>query len=322
MRHAQEDFRVRGLGKWWLHWVHSAWTAHRPNAKYPENLRYEPMPNSNIVYMNGAERQGIASQYGVDPDDIGVVYNPKDFRSFHNFTSLAWDITRKLSIPTKDIVQIFPFCSTRMKAKGIDDVIRTHAAIKRQGKSVALVLANSNSNGMHNFIDMKKAQAKELGLVEGDDFLFTSDITGKEALPRETVANLFLASNVFVFGSWREVCPNVVLEAKISGNLLAINAGLSCAHEFGGDEAIYFSGTAKRPGVPDGGAADRIETATDYDDLARKIIAKAPDQTAKWEYSYERIWNDQFLPLLVHAIRCARESAVEYKSGHGVRGTL
>ena len=48
-RYAQQDFKVQGLGKWWLHWVHSAWTAPRPNAGYPETLRYKPLENSNIL---------------------------------------------------------------------------------------------------------------------------------------------------------------------------------------------------------------------------------------------------------------------------------
>ena len=304
LRSAQATFIEQGRRKAFCHWVHSAYNNHK-SAPYPESLRYTPMPDSVMVYMNDCEKSGLARMYGIPEDCVQVVYNPKDFRSFHNFHPLAWKICRTLDIPNKDIVQVFPHCTTRADAKGAREVIRAIAACKRQGAKVALILANANARRMSFEIHRKKELCEEVGLVEGEDYLYTSDIIDQKGpLPRAAVANLFLVSNVFVFGSWREVCPNVLLEAKISGNLLVVSQDLAPGVEFAGPRAIYFRSSAKKPGIPDGpGDMRRVrQTDKDWDDLARTIIDKAPSREHLWDFSFERIWEDQFSPLLNKAM--------------------
>lgn len=300
MRWANEDFRVQGRKKRWLHWIHSAFT-NREKASYPESLRFSPMKDSTLVYMNKSEKGGVAQMYGVDPGDVACVYNPKDPRSFGGFHRDAWEVTKLLDIPNKDVVQVFPHCTTRADAKGLNVVIDVFAALKRQGARVALVLANANAKAYGFQIKVKRDRAERLGLEYGKDLLFTSDIT-KDCSPlcREAVANLFSISNVFVFGSRREVCPNVLLEAKISGNLLVVNENLAPGIEFAGPKAITFPCTTKIPGVPDGkGDSKRVLLGpSSYDALAREIIVKVDLRRNLWEFSFDRVWNEQLKPLI------------------------
>jgi len=312
MRNAQPNLKAH-----WYHWVHSAFT-NRTHVPYPENLRFKMMEGSTLVYMNKSEMSGLAKQYNTDISNIACVYNPKDYRSFNGFTEDSWAISKILNLPDKDIVQVFPHCSTRMDAKGIDPVIRTFASLKRKGAKVGLIFANSHAKTMKVHLNAKKKQLGNLGLVDKKDYLFTSDLMQEKyedfrALDRKSVSDLFKISNVFVFGSWREVCPNVVLEAKISGNLIIMNKQLGCGEEFGGegyaissdvpkDESgtIYFKDTAKKPGVQDGPGdmMPRTNSLAYYDLLAEEIIKKAPSLKHQWEYSYERIWHTQMKPLL------------------------
>jgi glycosyltransferase involved in cell wall biosynthesis len=265
--------------------------------------------------MNTAEADGIAKMYNVHPERVACVYNPKDFRSFHNFHEFAWKISRQLDLPNKDAIQIFPHCSTRMDAKGIDAVIRVFAALKKSGKKVALIMANANARGVQAEIKAKKDFMKSLGLEENKDFLFTSDWTSNRPLPRAAVANLFLVSNLFVFASWREVCPNVLLEGEISGNLLAINAMNPALPEFAGENHIKFTADAKTPGVPDGVSGDltRIEYHSGeeryFDWIAAIIGDHLPDRSYQWAYSYEKIWETQMRPLLYGGIGGDRKEA-------------
>ena len=300
-RHVQEDFRVNGIPKRWFHWIHSAWTQRDENAEYPTNLRFTPMADSTIVYMNEAERAGAASMYGLKPEEIAVVYNPKDPRSFFEFHELASKVVKILDIPNKRIVQIFPFCATRMDAKGINEVLQAHAAIKRAGASTALVLADANARQVDFELCRKDEYAQKLGLVENEDYFWTHKLTyGKQPLPRKAVSDLFRCANVFVFSSWREVCPNVLLEARVSGNLLVVNENLPCAREFAGDRAIYFRSMVKRPGAPDGRRDEKLQERkpTSWDELAGKIIARAPYRENLWRFSWDRIWETQLRPLL------------------------
>ncbi|RLI64564.1 MAG: hypothetical protein DRO67_03945, partial [Candidatus Asgardarchaeum californiense] len=230
----------------------------------------------------------------------------KDYRSFNNFHKLAYRVTDILNVQKKDIIQIFPHCTTRMDSKGIDTVIEVFAALKRRGKDIALVFANSNSStkSMQKVIASKKKKMKIMGLIDKKDYLFTSDIIKDHgSLPRKAVANLFQISNVFVFASWREVSPNVVLEAKINGNLLVMSKGLPCAKEFAGKDAIYFEATYKTPGIQDGLKGDIKKVIYDnkkeyFNIIADKIIDRVQDKSYLWEFSFNNIWEKQFAPLL------------------------
>lgn len=286
-----------------FHWVHSAWVNRPPGLQYPETLRFMPMENSTLVYMNESEKAGVAQMFGVPVNDVACVYNPKDFRSFNNFHPLSWKITQELDIPNKNVVQILPLCSTRMDAKGIDAVIQVFAAFKRQGLSVALIIANANARAVQDAITVKKNFMISQGLQEGQDFLFTSSITNNYPLPRQAVADLFKVANLFAFASYREVSPNVLLEAKISGNLLVLSNRLPCLSEFGGPDAIYFDATAKTPGVQDDQAGDlqlvTYHNEEDYfDGLAKQIMERVPSRKHLWEFSFENIWHKQLKPLL------------------------
>jgi len=311
MRQANEDFKARGQHKYWLHWIHSAFNKPK-RAPYPESLRFTPMENSTLVYMNESEKWGVAQQYGVPEEDVACVCNPKDFRSQMGFHDYAWQITKMLDIPNKQVVQIFPFCITRADAKGLNEVLHIHAALKRQGASIALILANANARAHAFQIQRKKELAERLGLAYGEDYIFTSDIVDQKGpLPRQAVMNLFSVANVFVFGSWREVCPNVLLEAKISGNLLVVNENLAPGVEFAGEDAILFKATAKIPGEPDARSGDRIKVRNGedyYDKLARRILDRLPSREHVWEFGFERIWDTQLVPLLVHAVNHSGES--------------
>lgn len=298
MRNAAPHLKAR-----WFHWIHSAWVRRPSVMRYPESLRFTPMENSTLIYMNESEKNGLAAMYGISPDRVACVYNAKDYRSFHEFHPFAWEITRRLNVQHKNMVQIFPHCSTRMDAKGIDAVIRVHAALKRRGASIALIFANANARKVQPEIANKKRWIEAQGLHENQDYLFTSDLTENRPLPRKAVADLFKIANVFVFASWREVSPNILLEAKISGNLLVLGNRLPCLREYGGPEAIYFDATHKTPGVPDGQTGDlqlvqyADETAY-FDKLADYILTRLPSRKHCWQFSYERIWEKQLKPLL------------------------
>jgi len=287
----------------WFHWIHSAWTNPNPNEKYPDSLRNQMPPRSTLVYMNESEKDGIAKMYNTSINNVKCVWNPKDIRSFKDFHPLAWEVTKKLDIPNKDIVQIFPHCATRMNAKGIDSIIKIFASLKDKGQKVALVLANGNASRVQGDIKKKKKYMEDLGLVSGEDFLFTHEITQLRPFPRKAVADIFSISNLFIFASYREVSPNVLLEAKISDNLLVLNKRLKCVQEFGGENAIYFESSFKTPGIRDGEPGDMQVVKYNNEkkyfyNLANAIIKTVKNKKHIWKFSYENIWKNQLYPLL------------------------
>lgn len=289
----------------WYHWVHSAWTERPADVDYPQVLRYAPINGrSTIVYQNESERNGIARQYGIDPAKIAVVFNAKDSRSFNGWQPLSWHVSRALDFPGKDAIQVLPFCATRMEAKGIDATVKAFAALKRLGVKVALVLAAGHAWKVPVEIAAQKRRMDDAGLVEGVDYLWTHDmIDGHRSCPREVVADLFQAANLFVYGSWRENCPQALLEARTAGCLLVVNKHVKPLVEFAGADAITFTATHKTPGKTDYADGDLQEAsyanATEYfDQLAGLIMARLPSKKHQWLFCYDFIWRHQLRPLL------------------------
>ena len=303
---------AKDLKAWWCHWIHSGWTTRPEKFDYPDNLRYTMPPRSFLVYLNSYELPQLADMFKAEPHQVHAVYNPKDIRSFHEMDPLAWAIIDELKIYHKQAIQIFPFCSTRMDAKGIDGVIKMMAALQRAGQDVALVLANANSKKRKDEIEGKIKYMESLGLVHGEDFMWTCFMNNHKPLPRKTIADLYKLANMFTFTSWRETVGNVFQEAKVSGNLLILNGALPCLQEMGGPEAIYIDVDHKTPGIRDGQQGDMQMVGYNpseeayFDEIAEVVIPRLPDRSHQWYFSLDRIWHTQLHLLLARACAAGR----------------
>lgn len=294
----------------YYHWIHSGWTTRPHVLHYPDDLKYKSMPNSKIIYLNSIELNDVATMYETDGKGVYSVYNPKDFRSFNNFHERSWEICRLLDIPNKEVIQIFPHCATRMESKGIMAVIRTFAAIKRAGLSVAIIFAQGNSRKMQAEIArLKDTMRLRYNLIDGEDYLFTCDIMDNyKALPRQAVSDLYKVANLFVFGSWRETVGNCFQEAKISGNLMVVNRGLPVMHEMNRvNDVVFFATDYSTPGVRDGawGNLQQVNYGENgeeedkyFNELAAEILPRLQSRKHLWQFSYDWIWENQLRPLL------------------------
>jgi len=300
---------------WWCHWIHSSWTE-RPgnlNLKDPDSLRYQMMDRSFLVYLNKSESGNLVQMYDTEPKWVRHVHNPKDPRVFFDMHKFSWDIIKQLKLYEKDAVCIFPHCSTRMDAKGIDTVIRVMAAIKKQKKSVGLVFCNANARKVQPEIDEKRNVMKGKGLIEGEDYMFTHDLDNYKPMPRKVVRDLMQISNIFVFGSWRETTGNAFQEAQITDNLLVLNDNLMCLHELARkDNVVWLNTSFKTPGRKDGQTGDLqlVKYNPNEDDyfewlVTTEIIPLLYSKQYMWDFNFERIWYTQFKPLLEEATNLA-----------------
>lgn len=306
---------ARLIKPWWCHWIHSSWTT-RPvslNMKDPDSLRYTMMDRSFLVYLNESESGNLVQMYDTDTDHVRFVHNPKDPRVFYNMHPFSWEIIKRLKLYEKDVVCVFPHCSTRMEAKGIDAVLRTIAGLKAVGLSVGLVFCNANARKVQPEIEQKRGHAALMGLEEGTDYMFTHDLDSFAPMPRQVVRDLMQISNIFVFGSWRETTGNVFQEAQISNNLLVLNENLPCLKELARkDKVVWLKNTYKTPGRRDGQTGDlqNVGYAPDekkyFTQLAQvQIMPKLDSKRYMWAFSFERIWKTQMEPLLTEAAELA-----------------
>jgi len=308
MRNASKHLKA-----WWCHWIHSSWTnrPNRINVNDPDHLRYTMMDRSFIVYLNSYEIKGVAKMYDTHEKNIRYVYNTKDPRVFFGMEPLAWKIVDALKLYEKQVICVFPHCSTRMDAKGIDVVINTVAAVKRAGLSVGLVFCNANARKVQHEIMVKKEYMASRGLKEGEDYMFTHDLNNWKPMSRKVVSDLMRISNLFVFGSWRETTGNVFQEAQISGNLLVLNKNLPCLNELATkvpNRVVWLPMTHKTYGVRDGQTGDLQSVAYGPNERAffdhfvnTDVLPKIENKSYQWDFSFEKIWYRQFKPLLDEA---------------------
>ena len=307
---------------WWCHWIHSSWTE-RPgnlNLKDPDSLRYQMMDRSFLVYLNAAEAPHLIQMYDTEEKWVRFVHNPKDPRVFFNMHPTSWEIIRRLKLYEKDAVCIFPHCSTRMDAKGIDGVIHTMAALKRNGRSVGLVFCNANARKVQIEITAKKEELKAAGLVEDIDYMFTHELDNYKPMPRQVIKDLMQISNIFIFTSWRETTGNAFQEAQITDNLLLLSQNLPAVRELArrDERTIWLDTSFKTPGKRDGQTGDLQQvdyhpTNEDWFDwLTRaKIMPRLRSKEYMWAFSFERIWHTQFKPLLEEAEKLANTIPAE-----------
>lgn len=276
----------------WIHWVHSV---------IGEKLALK-MPHSKYVYMNYADTARFAEHIGVGIEDIRVVFNDKDPRLFFDWDAITCKIAEKYDLFNKDIIQTYPMCSTRMNSKGIDHVIKIFAKLKSLGNDVLLIVPNSNARKKKEEIEQKLKSAYEQGLEKGD-VLFTSTISPEceGGVPRDVVRDLMLISNLFIFPSVSEVCPNVLLEASMTKQLIVVNRDFPAIFDFGEDGKsclAYNFGSLIKPGF-------RYRTEEGYANLAREINehlihSKSNQQFLKIKKisNIDTIYHKQLEPLL------------------------
>ncbi len=307
-----------------LHWIHSAPFARAKEIEYPITGFYQPLKNSQYVYLNRTDVSRLAEMVGVAEGLVRLVHNPIDLCAYKNVHPLAQEILEKIDYFMADTICIYPI---RLNpAKQADKVIKLVAALKQHGQSVRLIVCNSyNSLAWKKNVDPDEKYLSELketgekwGLTE-TELIFTSKFESqwaKEAnhnmelgLPREAISGLMAASDLFVLPSLTEACSLIMLEAAISKNLVVLNEDLESLHEFGGLKNEP-TGSRRAVYIPFGNLYRPIEQYNPsepewYVEYARVLIDMQSRDKAVQFFKYVRkrhhpkwIYQHQIQPLL------------------------
>ena len=295
----------------WLHWIHSAPSLRPATLIYPYDHLYSIRRNERLVYLNDIDRIRVAEMYGIFPDDVHVVPNSIDPRTFWDLHPLTTSLIEKYGLLNADVVATYPLSSTRMHVEGnyvenISDgknlmfAVRIMAEIKKLGYSVRYVVANAHANAPKEKETIKQVQehATTLGLSP-NELIFTSLEMApafENGVPRRVVSELFRLSNVFLFPSASENCSLVLLEAALSKNLIVLNESFLPLRAQLQSQAIYFKF---------GALLERLNYAEGYfGDLAKIIMSALKKEQAlssfrkiAREFSLDNIFRKYLEPL-------------------------
>lgn len=289
--------------KKWLHWIHSH-PARYEYFEYPWSAQFEIPAGHKIVYLNNADIISVAERYQGTLDDVRVVHNPTDPRTFFNLHPLTKIMIDGLGLLDADIMQVYPVSTPRMvENKQVDKIIRLLSHLKGLGKKVKLVVCNAHANG-----EKEKQLIREiidygwkLGLTK-DELIFTSLINVPEwehGVPHDVVRDLFLISNLFIFPTTSENCPLILLEAAAAKNLLVLNDDFPPLKEFFGSDALYFKFGSVRV------KTQYLDENQYYQDMAKIIASELGKNrnlksftTLKQKFNYDYIFTNEFEPIL------------------------
>ncbi len=228
---------VRG----WFHWVHSV-----PSAMSDWWFIKQYGEKHKIIYPNYTDRIRVAEQYRGTMEDVRVIPHIKDIRCWFDFHSDTCRFIDKYpGVMESDVVQILPASVDRLESKRVREVCKIIAGLKKQGRSVCLVIANQWATGRQQKQDADKfrVEAVRFGLIDQKELIFTSDFEPPKfdvGIPQRMIRELFLCSNLFVFPTREESFGLVVPEAALSGCFMVLNKSLQMQIEVSGNAAIYF----------------------------------------------------------------------------------
>lgn len=295
----REAIKECGVDIQWLHWARSG---------IGQGFDFY-MPNARYVYMNYADTDIFAKKINVPIDKVRVVFNEKDPSIHFKWNNITKMIVNQTIMYDADICQIYPICSTRMDAKGINYIIQIFSKLKEFGNKVLLIICNANGRKRGEELEDKIRFAESCGLNR-DEFIFTSLLSENEnntenEVPHETVMQLMQMSNLFIMASKAEVCPNLLIEAAISNNLLVINSDLSLLYDFVNKENVL-----SYPFTSDYNLHYKFKDDKSLTILARHIEQKIKDNKADkqmretWrKHRYEAIYYNMLAPILYENIK-------------------
>jgi glycosyltransferase involved in cell wall biosynthesis len=219
----------------WLHYVHSVLNLFEPIDQTTELRR--TLPDGHwFIYPNKSIAHECAEYFGVDESKVHSLPNPRDPRSCWGVSPDCEQIVTDYGVLFRDVVQVLPFCTTRMKHKGLEHTIELFNNLEKMGKNPLLICCNASANG-----EKEKQAIKTIKDMVRFDIVFTSELKPEWelGLPNKLVSELFRFSNVFCYFSIGEVCSLVLAEAQMAGCLCLLNNTVDGFKQYAGDEALW-----------------------------------------------------------------------------------
>jgi len=213
----------------------------------------------HLVAVSAALRERMI-EAGAAPERVSVIPNGVDTRLFHPADRQA--VRAELGLGQHE--QVLFSAGALVRQKGFDALIEGLARV-RDG-DLRLYIAGSGPRRAR-----LEHLAGRLGLAERVRFL--------GSLAPGEMARWYQAADLFVFGSWREGCPNVVLEALACGTpVVATRVGGTPELVREGRDGLLFE-----PRSPDAFAQALLEALSrtwDHQAIAQKAAQRSWDNVA------------------------------------------
>ena len=260
---------------------------------------WSPLPSgSKIIALNENIAMHCAENYRTTIDNVHVIYNSMDFRTYMDRDPLSIDIYERYELMKADIIQIYPFSSERWIDKGVDKLFHIFSYLKKIGNNVKLILVTAWR--FPESIKEIRKKAQEFGLTENDVIITSEAYPTRVGMPNRVVKELMSISNLFIFPTRAEASPLILGEAMMAGNFIVTNDLLPQLQEMAGNDVRKFHLNSSVHHQHQNEDENKF-----YSDVAKIIdaemrinpIIKTKNKIRK-EFCFEYLYRTQYAPLL------------------------
>ncbi|MAT44989.1 MAG: hypothetical protein CL609_21870 [Anaerolineaceae bacterium] len=278
----------------WIAWSHDfTWTSPNSSSKvfpeYPwELLRTNPAKVHHVVVSKDRQKD-LANLYGVEAEDIKVVYNGVDFQSLLGLSNTTMRIISACGLTNSDLNLLMPVRVTQ--AKNIEFALHTLADIKQNGLTPKLILTGPpdphDPKNMAYFDSLKELR-NQLGLKDNMFFVYElDDESGSPlTLPIEVVGELYRVMDVLFMPSHREGFGMPILEAGLTG-LGIFSAPIPASVEIG-QQDLHLVDINKEPHF----------TAKQILDWCEQNQAYQMRKKVRQNYTWEALFQNDMKPII------------------------
>jgi glycosyltransferase involved in cell wall biosynthesis len=258
-------------------------------------------PGSKLISLNETIAMHVAENYKTTIDNVHVIYNAMDFRTYADRDPISLDIYERARLFEADIIQVYPFSTERWRDKGVDKLFKIFSSFKKMGNIVRLILATA----WHFPVEAQqiREEATRHGLDDSDVIITHELYPDRQGIPNKAVRDLMSVSNLFVFPTKAEASPLILAEAMMAGCYIVVNDLLPQLMEIAGYDVLKWHLNAS---LFHGHTI--VDEDVFYYDIARVIdaelrrnpVLKTKDRIRK-KFCFEYLYRTQYAPLLYEA---------------------
>ena len=268
-------------------------------------------PPSNVVLiaLNENIKMLTAENYRTTVDQVRVIHNAMDFRTYLERDPVSIEIYEKYKLMDADIIQVYPYSSERWQDKGVDKLIKIFSSLKKLGNRVRLILATSWHFPEHT--SRVRDLCRQHGLLDSEVIITSEDYPNQLGIPNRAIKELMSISNLFVFPSRAEASPLILAEAMMAGCFIVVNDLLPQLLEITGNKVLRFHLNSS---VHHG---HNVENESRYyGDIARIIDAELKTDFSivtkdylRKNFCFESLYKNEYLPVLYES---KKQRSIEY----------
>lgn len=257
-----------------------------------------PPQNITLIALNEVIRMSTAENYRTTIDQVKVIHNSMDFRTYLERDPISVELYEKFKLMEADIIQVYPYSAERWQDKGVDKLIKIFSGLKKLGNKVRLILATSWYFPEH--ITKVRDLCRESGLFD-DEVIITSEEYPKQmGIPNRAIKELMSIANLFVFPTRAEASPLILAEAMAAGCLIVVNDLLPQLMEITGNNVLKFHLNSS---IHHGHTIE--DESKFYGDIARIIDAEIRTDLAiltkdriRKNFNFEYLYRNEYSPAL------------------------